>query len=219
MISKPDRPKIYHILHVDRLPSIVSSGFLYSDAIVREQQLTGTTVGMAEIKDRRLNTPLSSYPNLMVGSCVPFYFCHRSIMLYLLHMGNHQGVTYNEGQQYIIHLVADALSVIDWANLNRIRWALTLSNAASSYFEDRNTIAGLDEINWQAVNARRWSGNGISREIREGKQAEFLIENSFPWQLVERIGVQTDTIGNQVTRSISKSSHRPIISIEHSWYY
>jgi hypothetical protein len=54
-----------------------------------------------------------------------------------------------------------------------------LSNAGSYYFEDRADLAQLDEINWEAVQADRWSGNGIDRSIKEGKQAEFLIENRF----------------------------------------
>ena len=44
---------------------------------------------MNSIKQRRLNSTLNSYPNLRVGDCVPFYFCPRSIMLYLIHQANH----------------------------------------------------------------------------------------------------------------------------------
>jgi len=66
--------KIYHIVHIDKLASIISSGFLYSDARVTMQNLGGTNIGMSKIKQRRLNIPLSSYPNLNVGECVPFLF-------------------------------------------------------------------------------------------------------------------------------------------------
>ena len=140
-------------------------------------------------------------------------------MLYLLHMGNHKGVDYKDGQQNIIHLVADAYNVIEWASQYQVRWAMTLSNAASFYFEDRSTIAGFDEINWQAVSATKWAGNGVSREIKEGKQAEFLIEKSFPWQFVENIGVFSDNIGNQVIRMLSGNEYRPEVSIKRDWYY
>jgi hypothetical protein len=41
----PAQPKIYHIVHVDRLPSIVADGFLWSDAVM--VQLQGTVRQLA----------------------------------------------------------------------------------------------------------------------------------------------------------------------------
>lgn len=194
-------------------------GHLYSDKTVREYNLPGTAVGMSDIKDRRLNTPLSSYPDLMVGNCVPFYFCPRSIMLYLLHMGNHQGITYSGGQDSIIHLVFDAYTVMEWCNRYSVRWALTLSNAGSAYFEDRKTVDGFDEINWVAIEARKWSGNGVSREIKEAKQSEFLVENSLPWELVEMIGVCSQARGNELIRLMAANQYRPKVITVPAWYY
>ena len=85
----PAAPKIYHIMHVDRLPSIIADRHLWSDAeISRRSGLggdTGTTIGMNSIKEMRLTVrQLNSHPGLYVGQCVPFYFCPRSVMLYLV---------------------------------------------------------------------------------------------------------------------------------------
>ena len=35
----PPRPKIYHIVHVDRLESIIADGYLWSDAEVRKREI------------------------------------------------------------------------------------------------------------------------------------------------------------------------------------
>jgi hypothetical protein len=43
----PPQPKIYHIAHVDRLPSIVADGFLWCDAEVVRRAPAGTTIGMS----------------------------------------------------------------------------------------------------------------------------------------------------------------------------
>ncbi|MBE0347362.1 DarT ssDNA thymidine ADP-ribosyltransferase family protein [Pseudoalteromonas peptidolytica] len=41
------------------------------------------------IKQRCLTElTLSSYPDLFVGQCVPFYFCPRSIMLYVIDLAD-----------------------------------------------------------------------------------------------------------------------------------
>ncbi|SEN70619.1 DUF4433 domain-containing protein [Halomonas caseinilytica] len=89
-MTVPDRPKLYHIVHHDRLRSILGSNGLICDSIMANQPGVGTTVGMSTIKQRRLNElTLDSHPGLYVGECVPFYFCPRSIMLFVLHKANH----------------------------------------------------------------------------------------------------------------------------------
>ena len=101
----PPRPKLYHIVHIDRLQSIVAEDCLLCDAEVVRRNPAGTTIGMAGIKQRRLTELiLSSHPGLHVGDCVPFYFCPRSVMLYLIYQGNHPELTYRGGQGPIIHL-------------------------------------------------------------------------------------------------------------------
>ena len=76
----PRQPKIYHIIHLDNLASVVADGCLWSDAAMLGRQ-GGTVIGMGSIKQRRLGLPVSCHAGLNVGDCVPFYFCSRSIML------------------------------------------------------------------------------------------------------------------------------------------
>ena len=169
---------------------------------------------MNAIKQRRLTElPLTSYPDLFVGGCVPFYFCPRSIMLYLIYQANHPDLEYRGGQGSILHLQADLHASIAWAEQEQRRWAFTLSNAGSRFFEDRCDVAQLNEINWDAVQATQWQG------CKEGKQAEFLLEHSFPWHLVERIGVHSHAVYQQAMNTLPIAGHRPVIEIEQDWYY
>lgn len=216
----PAAPKIYHIVHVDRLPSIIADGVLWCDEEVVRRAPPGTTIGMNSIKERRLTElHLSSHPGLLVGGCVPFYFCPRSIMLYLIHMANHAELVYRGGQGPIVHLEANLNDAVAWADRNQRRWAFTLSNAGSTYFEDRCDLAKLDEIDWSAVQTNRWSGNGVSRSVKEGKQAEFLMEQSFPWELVTRIGVRSQQVYGQVAAALQAAAYKPPVQIEPDWYY
>ena len=218
-MAAPAQPKIYHIVHVDRLASIIADGHLWSDAEIFRRKTAGTTIGMNNIKARRLNElDLSCHPGLRVGQCTPFYFCPRSVMLFLIHRRNEE-LSYKGGQEPIVHLEADLKATIAWAQQNGRRWAFTLSNAGAYYFEDRSDTACLGEINWDAVQARQWSGNGISRSVKEGKQAEFLIERSFPWYLVQRIGVYSQAQVQQVSNAMLHGAHRPRIEIRDDWYY
>lgn len=215
MTAVPAHPKIYHIVHVDRLASIVADGHLWCDAEVIKRGSAGTTIGMSSIKQRRLTSSLASHPGLMVGGCVPFYFCPRSIMLFIISRANHPELTYHGGQGPIVHLECDLKEVIAAADKHQRRWAFTLSNAGSTYFEDRADVSRLSEIDWTAVQSNIWSASAI----REPKQAEFLVERSFPWRLVSRLGALSPEIAHRASIAMGDAKHRPPIEIHREWYY
>lgn len=172
----------------------------------------GTAIGMNRLKDRRLRLELDCCRGLKVGECVPFYFCHRSVMLYLIHRANHDELEYRGGQDSILHLEADMHATVQWAEDNEKRWAFTLSNAAAGYCESRRRLDDLHEIDWRA--ARHWAP-----ELKEGKQAEFLVEERFPWKLVERIGALSASVARRAARSLQGGGRVPEIEIMRDWYY
>lgn len=140
-------------------------------------------------------------------------------MLYIIHQGNHEKSTYRGGQRPIIHLQADLHTTVKWADHNNKRRAFTLSNAGSNYFEDRNDLSQLDEINWEAIDENKWAGKGVSDSVKESKQAEFLLEYHFPWHLVEHIGVHSNVVAQKVHQRLNAINHRPAIEIKVDWYY
>jgi hypothetical protein len=146
---------------------------------------------------------------------VPFYFGPRSVMLYLLHRGNHPEVTYREGQGPIVHLEADLHASVAWVNGQGRRWAYSLANAGAYATEFRVDLAHLGDVDWPAV------ANDDFRDpsVREGKQAEFLAESPFPWTLVQRIGVKSPATATRVLGAMSTAAHQPTVSVEPTWYY
>ncbi len=208
----PASPKIYHIVHVDKLASIAADGCLWSDAELDSKAVPGTVIGMTHIKEARKIRPLPSFPGLRVGECVPFYFGPRSVMLFMMHAKNAE-LSYKGGQDPIVHLVVDLQAAVDWANAHDQKWAFTLSNAASKYFEDRTDLAQINDVNWEAVGAKYWSS------CREAKQAEFLIERQFPWHLIEEIAVLNKLTGDLAVNAIAGHAHRPGVQIRPAWYY
>ena len=134
-------------------------------------------------------------------------------MLYVISMANHPELAYRGGQDPVVHLEADLREAVDWIEGNNKRWAFTLSNAGSSYFTDRCDLANLDEIDWAAVKATNWQG------CRDQKQAEFLVEHSFPWTLFRRIGVHSESVRRRVHKAIGNTAHQPKVEIKRNWYY
>ncbi len=193
--------------------SIATDGYSWSDALLLQRARPGTTIGMSTIKRRRLTNRVKCRPGLNVGDCVPFHFSPRSVMLYLIHMTNHPELDYHGGQDPIVHLEADLHETVDWAERYGRRWAFTLSNAGSGYFKDRCHLARPKELDWPAIQARDW------RTCKEGKQAEFLIEQSFPWILVRRIGARTLHVRSHAQDAVQKAVYQPDVELNRDWYY
>jgi len=211
----PAQPYIYHITHVDNLPSIIKDGGLWSDAEMIARGGPAAPIGMNTIKQRRIKLSVKCYSGDCVGEYVPFYFCPRSIMLYLLYRDNHPELTYHGGQEPIVHLEVDLHETVRWADNQGQRWAFTLSNAGAIYTEFRNRLDQLEEIDWMAVAARDFR----DAQVKEGKQAEFLVYSFFPWHLVRRIGVRSLPIKKRVLRALTQSRHQPIVEIRPGWYF
>ncbi|WP_437602992.1 DUF4433 domain-containing protein [Sorangium sp. So ce590] len=208
-------PKIYHITHVGNLASIVANGGLFSDAAMIARGGPSAGIGMSNIKRRRLRLPVVCHPPTYVGDYVPFYFCPRSIMLFVIHCGNHPDLGYRGGQGPIVHLEADLHEVIAWAEQNRRRWAFSLSNAGAVYTSFRADVARLDELDWQAIAATDFR----NQAVKEAKQAEFLVHEWWPWTLVRSVGVQSSTLKVQVETLLATAVHRPTVAVQPHWYY
>jgi len=211
----PPKPQIFHITHVDNLVSIVRDGGLYSDAAMIARSAGVSSIGMSSIKQRRLTLPVRCHPGDHVGECVPFYFCPRSIMLYIIDRANHPDLGYRGGQEPIVHLELDLHAVAAWADANQRRWAFTLSNAGAAYAEFRSRLDELGDLNWTAIRSTDFT----SAVVKEGKQAEFLVHGFVPWDLVVRIGVHSSKMAARVVAAISSTTHQPRVDVLPKWYY
>ncbi len=216
MTSPPDQPKIYHITHVKNLPSIVTDDAILCDRAMVQRGGPAREIGMSAIKRRRIEQlEVVSHRGTKVGDYVPFYFCPRSIMLYVIHCANHPELGYREGQGPIVHLVADIDEVLAWAERSERKWALSLSNAGARYTEFRSSRDALAELDWSAIAATDFR----EANVKEAKQAEFLVHESFPFSLVERIGVGSTAIQVRAASAFSASSHQPPIDVRPDWYF
>ena len=211
----PSEIRLYHLVHVDRLASIIADGCLWSDAKVLQLDRGGTTIGMNSIKQRRLNDlALRSHLGLRVGQCVPFYFCPRPVMLHAIHSAGDPDLAYRGGQAPILHLEFPMLEVVEWAEARGRRWAFTTSNAGAWQFKDYADLGDLARIDWEAVTACEFRA-----EHKDGRQAEFLVEDSAPWRLVSRIGVYDGVHRERVCDILQGSEHQPSVETAPDWYF
>ena len=212
----PKNQKIFHITHVNNLPGVVRDQVMWSDAACLAKGQGCQIVGISRIKQRRLMAiDVTCHQGTKVGEYVPFYFCPRSVMLYILYRGNHPDIDYQGGQELIVHLQADLAATVAWAESSRVRWAFSNGNAGAFVTTFYSDLSELDRVDWSAVQAADWRDPAV----KERKQAEFLVYESFPWQLVEKIGVASTRTASQVNKATNNANHQPVVKVERGWYY
>jgi hypothetical protein len=202
----PPNPSIFHITHVENLASIIAHGCLWSDAQRIVRNLVTTNIGYSHIKQRRLNRPVTAGAGGKLGDDVPFNFCPRSVMLYVVSRG-HQD--YAGGQDEIVHLV----SSVGTATALGKPWAFTDRHADLVYASYFASLGNLSDVDWNVMSLTYWAGD----ETKEKRQAEFLVYESFPWSAVESIGVKSTAVAAKVQPLLRGGP--PSIAVRPDWYH
>lgn len=202
----PPNPLIFHITHVDNLEGILREGGLWCDSQRIARGLVSTNIGLTHIKKRRLSRVVATKAGGMLGDYVPFNFCKRSVMLYRIHLGHND---YAGGQENIVHLVS---TVNDAVALGR-PWAFSDRHAELRHALHFDDLAKLSEVPWQVMEAQYWEN------VKEERQAEFLVHNFFPWEAVTEVAVMTPVVERRVQAILSGKLPTPVVAVRRKWYY
>jgi hypothetical protein len=202
----PSNPPIFHITHVDNLLGILHEGGLWCDSQRIARRLTSTNIGNLRIKGRRLRRAVTTAAGGMLGDYVPFNFCPRSVMLYVVNQGHDD---YARGQDDIVHLVSTVNHAV---NLGRA-WAFTDRHAELGHALHFDELSKLDEVPWQVMDVKYWSG------VREERQAEFLVREFFDWSGVQEIACRGSAIATRARQLLVGANHVPTVTVRPEWYY
>lgn len=199
---------IYHITHVDNLASILREWRLWCDARRISRGFANTNIGYSRIKERRMRHPVRVAAGGTLGHYVPFNFCPRSVMLYVVSQGHEN---YREGQQPIVHLVSSVQTILTTGR----PWLFTDRHADLGYASEFETLDKLTEVDWSVMPLKYW----IDPEVKEKRQAEFLVHDWCPWEAIEAIGVMDQAIAARLEAEIAGAAHKPRVEVHRDWYY
>lgn len=200
---------IYHITHINNLQSIIEDDFLLCDKEMHAKITPHTNIGHNHIKERRSKHPVMVSKKGFLCDYVPFNFCNRSVMLYVLHRG-HEG--YSGGQDPIVHLVS---SIREMQTTGQA-YFWTDRHAALGYAYQSDSLVEIDsKIDWAVMPLKHWSEN----ETKEKRQAEFLVHSRVPWSAIEKIVVKNVVVADKVKEFLLISKHQPQVLIKSDWYY
>lgn len=206
---------IYHITHIDNLEGILQEGGLWAKNSLKSPHVS---VAYEHIQIRRSMKNVPVYPGGTLHDYVPFYFCPRSPMLYVLHNPPEDQMPYKGGQRPILHLVAN----LDAVREARLEFVFTDRHALTAYarfYTSKDDPANC--LDWKAIGSDYWYNTPEQPDRREKKQAEFLVHRFFPWELIEAIGVMNQDIEQKVLNVLQRfpSHAHPPVWVRRGWYY
>lgn len=204
---------LYHITHIDNLSPILKSGRLLANSMLGQQQISYKNIAHKNIQDRRASTHVPCAAGGNLHDYVPFYFAPRSPMLYTIHKGNVKG--YTGGQSSIIHLVSEAKLV----ETNNLAFAFTDGHAVMAYSTFYDNLQDLGEIDWKIMQDTWWSDTAQDGDRKRRRQAEFLIHQYCPWNLIKEIGVIDKKIESNVKNILQNFNDKTSIKVYSNWYY
>lgn len=212
---------IYHITHVDNLPAILRERGLLCDRAAQNRGVCSQTIAYDTIKQRR---SVRRVEKLLGGAVaaggtladyVPFYFTNRSPMLLAIHKGQVPG--YQGGQSSVVYLVSSAEAV---AKSDRV-WCFTDGHAVEGVTECFDRIEELPKVDWNAVKTWKWGGKWLlaDPDIKRRKQAEFLVHERFPLELIERVAVMNQAIAKKVADLLREAGQTMRVTVQLEWYH
>jgi len=92
----------------------------------------------------------------------------------------------------------------------------TDGHAIISYVNHYNRLEDLSKLHWNEIRARYWND---FEDGRCRRQAEFLIKDRFPLELVQEIGVMDAVARGEVEKLIAPTAFRPLIQVRPEWYF
>ncbi|MDH6100191.1 DUF4433 domain-containing protein [Anabaenopsis sp. FSS-46] len=206
---------IYHITHINNLPSILKSGELMAHSRLRQETIQYQDIAHGHIQDRRSMTLVPCGAGGTLHNYVPFYFAPRSPMLYAIHKNNVG--QYRDGQTPILHLVSSAEAVAA-----KLSFVFTDGHAIiqnTGFFADLEDLYTDGVIDWKIMRTRSWRDTAEDGDRKRRRQAEFLVHQFLPWELIEEIGVINTTIQTQVKQILQTFNFHTPVRVNCKWYY
>jgi hypothetical protein len=204
----PRPTRIYRLVHVDSLPTILARGALHAPTCTPNDGLPYRTIHNTAVQANRRVKTVPCGPCGTVHDYVPFYFGPLSVMLLNLKTGRVPG--YNEGQEPLIYLVSTAQAA---ANAG-CRYVFTDGHGLATFTDWFDDLARLDAVDWGLVGERYWADKPDDNDRQRRKQAEFLVWQALDWGLIAGIGVFNAAMKTRVEGILGKHAQRKQVAVK-----
>jgi ssDNA thymidine ADP-ribosyltransferase, DarT len=224
-MPKPPSPTwIYHITAVHNLPGIFASGQLISTNGLHSEGLQAHNIAYQEIQGRRALKVVTLGLGGVLHDYVPFYFAPRSPMLFTINNGNVPGCPYRQND--IVHMVSSVQKVVELG----MPFVFYNYNASLAFAECFDNIEDLSKIDWPLFfetpklggYCKYWKSmhdNARYAQRMETRQAEFLVRDRMPLELLIGIGTSSERTRAAVEQTTRAHGVAVPVRSKPEWYY
>ena len=201
---------IYRIIHRNNLQILIEENKICSpNAGINPNYIS---IGETDLIRQRGSKRIIIEPYGVMRDYISFYFGTRSPMLYCIKNGFD---VERRPQNEIIYLIS---SLEKLTELN-CRFVFTDGHSFAAYTQFFNDMHYLNQIDWNAVNARQWNNTESDPDRKRRKEAECLVFREMPFSAITGIAVYNQESYDYITNVLQRNNLIIPVTIETSWYY
>jgi hypothetical protein len=205
---------IYHFTHARNLPKILHAGGLYCKAEL-PSDLEVVDISLQDIQEKRRAKRVRCEPGGILHDYVPFLFSTRSPMMFRISKGNVEGRSRDTTN--LIYVVSSVERVREAG----LAFVFTDGHPIMALSTFYNEVADLDKVDWKVMRMRYWKDTDDDNDRERRRQAEFLVQGTFPWEIVEFLAVKNNDIGRRLQNYLSDEWPDKVkpVKVAPSWYF
>ncbi|MBI2423598.1 MAG: DUF4433 domain-containing protein [Candidatus Hydrogenedentes bacterium] len=211
----PEPTYILRMIHISNLSVCIQRRGLHAPNMTPLDGLFWRFIHSAEVQSKRKIQVIPCGPGGTVHDYVPFYFGPLSPMLLNLKTGRVSG--YNEGQEVLVYLV----STVQAIESAKLRFVFSDGHGIARLTNWKNESSDLGCVDWAIVRERYWKDTVEDMDRQRRKQAEFLVHQFVPWNLISEIAVFDAKRKRQAEQLLSGNPDAavPPVVVRRDWYY
>ncbi len=203
--------RIYHLTHVRNLPGILASGALLADGSDSWSIRPIVDISSAETRESRRATAVSGLGSPNVGEFVPFFLVPNATMWEGIRSGSLDPRLSADAHGATAADFVILVSTVKLASEHTLDGGIVVADGDAAHVLTR--IAASTESSERML--RRLRADDSAETIAE---AELLIKDSFPFELVTLVGVANDRARDEVRAILKSSEHSPKVSVYPPWF-
>lgn len=193
---------VYRITHIDNIPHILQYGITHKNSPNRNPKFVsvGDESLISTREKKQIAVDNGDYLafetfNITLGDFIPFYFGVKMPMLYVIQNGGNFVINPTPPTN-IIYMACSLNKIIKSQKYFYFSDGHATDNLTT--FFDKNKIADLPNIvDWNSVKASYWGGQD-NLNIKRKKQAEFLVSDDIPTNLIFGFGCYDEVAKNKL---------------------
>ncbi len=208
----PQRARIFRVVHISNLPSILDHGGLQCQNSA-DRDSAYVNIGNSSLIDKRMRRYVPIPPGGPLSDYIPFYFTPFSIMMYNIKTG-YGGITRRDNTDIVMFV-----SSIHRLDELGVPFVFTNQHAYAVDTEFYNDLQHLGEIDWQLLQRRdfKTDDNDPGKQLRY--QAEALIHKYMPLKAILGIVCVNDVVRGSLESLLDQRSIELAVRSMPTWYF